>query len=883
MKRILVVCLIVSVLVGVLGCANLSVRADAWKVDGSNTAGWKIAGDSVTGTYSEMKSHSISRNCIEDLRNFRLEMDIASDNVSSPYIRVMGMELELDANNGDGNSVFIKLNGAMLDWYGAQGTMIHLTIERKSGSELRITLQGKGNATPMNLTAPALSASSVVQIGMYRGGVVKITSFSCVATGDGSDTGPAVDSNGLVTPLTVGQHFEHGSTWTSSENKQDGLWLRNQGDGASAAVFMTEKLSDTFQIGACLQLPQQRIRMELRDKHAGSLLQVVFVRQGNQTTVQWEYYNGSRWQSIWTGELSGAQVTLRLDRKDAQNLTLTISDGTKTQSVSRSVPAEIVKRFSRVAFVGQDLQVKQFALGAERVQRDYTALASQTYGNLMKNYLDTANNRIYAVRWGFINGTVTNTGRRVSVTDAGEFWESVVMMMALDTYAQTLNPESTEYRQVAQIIANSVNAIVDGYPHKQLVTPVNAPNYAMDDCSWNVFGLYLGYYYNRVLGNNDRSNTCLRLATSLFNNSYDTYYNAELGGGLAYRESRTDVSLYGATMALAGYYIHQASGDAQVRQRYLNIYNGMEKVLRRPDGLYWCGVTATGADGIGNPYGIGEAGSVTYINGNFAMAILNALLGEEEKAEQTVLGILRYETYDNGAFMNDRDAWNNTFFLGLFVREVLAKGIAQEAGQRALESCAAMVLQNCVFEDGYYSACWSGPREPDSKGWPSVGEYKVDYSLDGRNPWGKGYNNDGLNIGSTPNQIMTSATTAHVLMAAALCDALCDWENIPAVPDVQPTDPKPTDPQPTDPQPTEPKPTEPQPTEPMPSDTKPTDSQPGETQSGQSDPTQHQPTQPDTHEQEQTAMPMWMLPVLVVAVGMVAIVVASVWKPRQKA
>ena len=72
------------------------------------------------------------------------------------------------------------------------------------------------------------------------------------------------------------------------------------------------------------------------------------------------------------------------------------------------------------------------------------------------------------------------------------------------------------------------------------------------------------------------------------------------------------------------------------------------------------------------------------------------------------------------------------------------------------------------MEDGYYSASWIGPWEPSSIGWPSVGELNVDYDYTGRSPKGQGLWNDGLHVGQVPIQMMVSATTAHVVMGAAL-------------------------------------------------------------------------------------------------------------------
>ena len=598
----------------------------------------------------------------------------------------------------------------------------------------------------------------------------------------------AADYNTLVIPLDTEENFEFCGTgtwrentgWTSGVSQQDGIWLESaSSDGSNAqAVYVTEKLSENWYASMTFQPISNendgrtvcRTTFLDADRNPVMLVSMEYLAAEKQAKFSWQAITADGWQDVipageWTAVEDNA-FTVTLEKKSDTDISLSITGNAGYQLSAEQAPdATALAGISRVGVATEHscVRITHFTVDAETPQRDLPALAQQTYQNLLTNYLDTENNRIYPVRWGFRNGDLTNTGKTVQISDAGEVWESTVMMMALDTYAQTLDKHSEEWEAIAHIIANTVDMFLSGYSRKQLTTAAAAPNYAMDDCGWNVMCLLLGYYYNKELGNTQTAVVCYNYAKDLFNSSYDTFYSTQMGG-LSYTAKKEDVSLYGATMALAGYYLNQIRQDDQIQQRYTDIYNGIEQVLRRPDGLYWCHVNGNGADGTNRPYDINEAGSVSYIGGNMAMAVLNSLLGQTEKVEQTVLGIVRYETYHNGAFMNDRDAWNNTFFLGMFVREVIQKGIAGGIAQRALNATVSLVLQNACFEDGYYSASWRGPREPSSLGYPSEGNY----TTEGRNNWGKGYNNDGLNIGSTPNQIMTSATTAHVFFAAAL-------------------------------------------------------------------------------------------------------------------
>lgn len=833
MKRLISVLLVVSLLGCLLvstGNASGTLASEGWTSDGKNLTGWSMKGQTITGDFNKMTNKRIWKDCLTDMRNFRIEMDIVGSNISSPYIQIMGVVLELDGNHGNGDQVFVKLAGKMIDWMAAKGTKVHVCIERSKGGDLKYTLTGAGENKSLVYTATPVKGESNVEIGLYRGGSITIDGFRVEITGDGSDQGPAVDSNLNVVPLTVGEHFEflgngqwrEQTDWTFGVNGQEGIWIQSsEKDGADAkAVYMTEKLSEqwyasmTFRPVSTANNGRTVCRMILMDSQRGSvvLLTMEHLAADKKVKFTWQTANGTGWDDIWKDSdwvvAEDEAFTVTLQKQSDTEIALSITgDSGYRKTVTKTINTAVMERISRVGASTERsaVRITNVVVTAKTEQRDYTALAKQTFDNLVKNYVDKTNNRISPVRWGFKNGDLTNTGQTVSVSGVGEVWESTVMMMAMDTYAHTLEKGSEEWKTVAQIIANTVNMLISGYTEKQLTTAAAAPNYAMDDCAWNVMCYILGYAYNRDLGKTAASARCLKLAKGLFNNSYETFYSTDLGG-LSYTAAKQDVSLYGATMAVAGYYLNVIEPDTTIEKRYLDIYNGLENVLRRPDGIYWCGASKAGADGAGNPYGIGEAGSVSYLAGNMGMAVLNALMGNTDKAEQTVLGIVRYETYANGAYLNDRDAWNNTFFLGMFVREVIQKGIASDVAQRALDATVSAVLENACFDDGYYSAAWLGPREPSSLGYPSQGEY----TTDGRNNWGKGYNNNGLNIGSTPNQIMTTATTAHVLLAGALSASYeKDVPTEPADP-VDPTEPMdPTEPEtPTEPiapnEPTEP-------------------------------------------------------------------------------
>ena len=105
--------------------------------------------------------------------------------------------------------------------------------------------------------------------------------------------------------------------------------------------------------------------------------------------------------------------------------------------------------------------------------------------------------------------------------------------------------------------------------------------------------------------------------------------------------------------------------------------------------------------------------SWTSLFGNMAMAVINLrlhrLTGREEylrRGLETANALVRTEFNHAGCFLNDRDAWTNTAFLGFFVREVLPQA-DPELG-RVLLRTADAILKNACFEDGFYSSDWDG-------------------------------------------------------------------------------------------------------------------------------------------------------------------------------
>ena len=760
-----------------------------WSAYKNDFTGWTVEDGKITCVYDQAISSWARTSVIEDKDNFVLELDISGDSKSSPYIKVLNVTIDVAGNNGNGNQIFLKIgDGANGLWVNAKGTKVHLKIARYNGGDLSVEVTGKGNEkTVLVYSAPIRSKDTTVEIGTYRGILVMENfTYRMPQEGEGPFEYPQMDPeqvNSKIIPLDIQEYFTFtGDGWDGNQSETWGRWLLSSATVAQArALYIREKLSGDWFVNTAvtpvseenkgtyvayllLTNAKRADQLRLKTEHEGGKWQLTLQRK---TTTDWE----DLWQQPWK-ELQDGTLNLRLDRLNNTSVSIQIlGDCGYSLSQTVQVPQEIMDDISYAGVATENSAVRftGWRVGAAELDMDYAALAQQTYENLMKNFLDTDKMRLVPVRHGFPSETLTNTGRYSEVVvGAGEVWENTVLLMALDTYAQTLDTSSEQYREVASVIANTVSGFIETHGNNMRIAGVT-PNYLMDDTGWTTMALLLGYHYHKQLGNMEKSAECFSYAKDLFNSAYDTFYDDAVGVGLIYSKVSLGVNGYGATLALSGWYMTQIDPEDQgLYGRVMDVYNGIETYLRRPDGMYWCDMGPNVAYTERDGYGIQEAGSCTYLGANMAMAVLNTLMGNYEKAQQTFLGIARYETYSNGAFMNDRDAWNNTFFLGMFVREVMGTGVVDDHASRALQATVALIVDHCIFEDGYYSACWSGNVEPDSKGWPSIGVYNVDYTVADRNRWGQGYNNGGLHVGSTPNQVMTSATTAHVLLAAAL-------------------------------------------------------------------------------------------------------------------
>lgn len=166
--------------------------------------------------------------------------------------------------------------------------------------------------------------------------------------------------------------------------------------------------------------------------------------------------------------------------------------------------------------------------------------------------------------------------------------------------------------------------------------------------------------------------------------------------------------------------------------------------------MYWCDYSREGPIGRERPEDIREAGSVSFLAGNMAMGTLHAqryrTTGDPkylERALQTAAAI-HAKYVREGVLIDDRDAWANGTFAAAWVEDVLTLPGIDRKHSDTLGRTADSIFQKARTKEGFYGGSWSGPSSGPGSAWCVKG--------------------------SRPEQIMTSGSSANVIMAAALAE-----------------------------------------------------------------------------------------------------------------
>lgn len=351
-------------------------------------------------------------------------------------------------------------------------------------------------------------------------------------------------------------------------------------------------------------------------------------------------------------------------------------------------------------------------------------------------------------------------------------WEYGMALLGLETlYNANKDPEIKKY------FAAQWAHMQDVFTDEEITTPGREPNVACDDAAWTAMTLM-------AIHRMTDEEKPLTLAARTILNSYEYWKDESLRHGVWYRLGNNGTaekydwskSGYCAGLILTALEFHEITQGSYlaVPELYsdtLILYNWVENHLRRDgrktfgivksdvvtqadDKLYYLDYTdnkITGTfqpRGLAEKIGIGEAGSSSALFFNTAMAVINIKLfglSNEKichtKAIETTNALKNSSYNNNGVLLNDRDAWTNAAFIGYFVNEVLTQEAVDEQVIALIRNTAISIAQNCRTEEGFYAAEWSG--------------------------------GDVWSTGNSPaSMIMTTATTVHMIYAAALAEAL---------------------------------------------------------------------------------------------------------------
>ena len=258
---------------------------------------------------------------------------------------------------------------------------------------------------------------------------------------------------------------------------------------------------------------------------------------------------------------------------------------------------------------------------------------------------------------------------------------------------------------------------------------VGTTSTAQDDAAWDAAALFELYEATR-------DPVALRYTRDLLDCAWNRWHDDQLGGGLWYNDAHAEKSSYQAPYAITLYDYSVATGDPLYFERAKSLLQWAEARLKRPDGIYWEGIAPSGQPrGAERPNDIHEAGSVSFLAGNMAWAVLNTRFYARtherrylDSAIATAAGIAAHERLPGNVLMNDRDAYTDGWAAYYYAHDVAPllppQGTADTATLRAT---ARSVMQHARGGDGTYSANWAGT--PAGERWNSPPHHSTRYRL----------------------------------------------------------------------------------------------------------------------------------------------------------
>ena len=373
-------------------------------------------------------------------------------------------------------------------------------------------------------------------------------------------------------------------------------------------------------------------------------------------------------------------------------------------------------------------------------------------------------------------GHLINTSGGKPNKDIHFLWEPAMAILAMDTLYQ-----ATGYSELHDRIVAEWNYIRRCYPKYDLYVDAGQYfNWAQDDAGWNAMLFMTAYKHTG-------DDFALDVAVGLIKNCYTYWANGDLAtGGLLYdhyvheNDNARFNSMHAVSLLTAAFDYLEYRNDPQLEKDTMAIYNWLEEHLLRDgeytyttknkqektafcdDYLYWFNYhqqrtefdVYIGPERSEKPNDIPEGYGAVFLGGMMGMAALHARLyaktGDEmylARAKRTLRAVNDNKfLVKDGVYVNSGDAWTNASWMSYWVSQVLTLPGMQKKDVEILKDTANSIYNHSRTDDGYYSASWRGPAE------------------DADTSWGR--------MGWTHDTIMCSATSMHMVFAAALAESM---------------------------------------------------------------------------------------------------------------
>ncbi len=685
-----------------------------WKSDSIDYKGWVVTDSGETiKVDSERINNRIWKAVIENQKRFTVSLDIHVGKNSSAYVKVLGSTIELDARQGNGNQVFVK-GLEKEDWFAATNRECSITIIRKDGGDLTVSIKGKNNETILNDKVRKSTDTANLELGLFEG----------TATFKNLDV-----ENDLLTVQESG--------WLSDSSDFSG-W-----NSISKNGFSVDKNSA---VNHRIWKPMIKNKSEFTlslDIHVGenssAYLKVLGViieldaRHGDGNQVYVKGLEEEEWLSA-----TDRKCSVTITRTNGGNINCSIKgEGNETLKTGEVISKEDSNNLELGLYEGSASFVKILYLGLVEMIIESNQDTNKLYSELAELAVtDNINHWWYGdTETGYIYPT--HSGYKLDVNESAPIWEGAMVLYNIyDMYVLT---QSDDYKDYLVAQAAYYKTRYEGFP-SSLENPAGRPGPASDDCAWASM-LYLIFYEVT------QDEWFIKRSANLCINAQTRWYDEELGG-MRYSDTNESMSLYETGITLSWIRLYEITSEKKYYNLALASYNRLHEKLYYDDGIYYCEVTKDGPRG--GAFHITEAGSSSFLAGNMAMATIAAKLykitGDSkylERIYETNAGILKWYN-KGGILLNDRDAWTEGSFASYYASNVLTLDNTGEIREVFLNT-ALSIMTNARTESGRYGGTWQGPAEGSGSRWYSGG--------------------------SVPKQIMTSGSSVAMVTAAAILEA----------------------------------------------------------------------------------------------------------------